>query len=1315
MRNNLTKIFAVMAMSVMTVAAMATAVSIPTTGGYVAWSDAVLENCNTCNDGKGIENTSTSTKATFTLNNATEQAYYISMRTTANNVTAVFSVTVKNGDDVLFTTNRNVENTNGWFLDHYSVTPTQHNFCIGTLPIGTLTLEIAGVSSSASSIGNYGFMTILSASEYDNIPGSITLANGVYKGPKLENSNTNVGYVQNEGTAQYTFISNTAGVYKMTMDVARYNIGGTMNIKVVDGQSGAAEVNYDYTIASDAPGSYTSTDILLPADITTGIKTMTFTFSNGSSYICNYKTPTFTKMYDHMAKVSGVSITGQTVTAGATSDWYCALPVSYDENTTIGVSASNGTVVVTAKDGNDADVAVTNNGDGTYTISTPDLNATTTVSVALTANSGCLAEKATYTFKIYRIGEISLTAVTVDGVAVDVLTDINNSVTSYTATVTNCYTTAPTVAAVQVDEANATVDDPTIDGSTYTYTIHGSMAGGTITRDYTLVLNNVHVYAPTGDEERANVKNGEGTLENNVWSNGVYTLSGSLDGGSNGQFKLNGQNYTITLPADVVVKQLIIKSFANNYTNNTGDHLVSVTSTGATAYIPIVNNCWHSTEGAAYDLIVTIDGHTAGTPIAVSFSQRTGQPLGWFQLTVVHQDPGTAPVKTADEVVYDDNDAVVAVTFDRVIANDVTATIGGNSVKAKGGSTTLYFPVWDLAYSSSNTLTIATGAATDNYGHSTAADIEVAVNIPAKTAVAMATYDYVVSNTEEFLAAIEAVRATNENNANAARKTIFLKNGDYNLGSSAETVLWVRAHNLSLIGESRDGVVIRGTSTGISNPVLNLRHWQGYYLQDLTVRNDFDYGTGSFNGVSVAIYGGDKTIMKNVRMLSNQDTQVTGHRVYHEDCEIHGTVDFICGGGDNYYYHTDLVLEDRGGNCITAPSTSSAHKWGYVFDHCTIKAVEGATAAVDGSFSLGRPWQNEPRATYLHTTMNVLCSDGGWASMGSLPTHFYEYDSRDGNNAAIDLSSRTVSGISANNYTPVLTAEQAAEFTVHNVLGGTDAWDAAALAAQVSAPVNVAAHGYELTWNAVEDALLYAVFKDGAYVANVTTTSYTASETGSYTIKAANRFGGLSVASAAVEVTGAKYERAFAHMQLNTLCFPYQIDSYTGATFYTLTYKVMSGEEVQEVILDEHEGALVAGHPYFYIPEAGYDKLVCNYSGSDVEALTIDGVVGSYNDNADVPADSYVTYNGQIRKAGTGVTLGEYRAYIDMSLVSATPTPAMAGRRRLSIRNADAPAGTTDFENVSATFGGSQKILRNGQLFIIRDGKTYNAQGQLVK
>ena len=984
------------------------------------------------------------------------------------------------------------------------------------------------------------------------------------------------------------------------------------------------------------------------------------------------------------------------------------------ENTTIAITAENGTVTATAVNDESNPVTVTADGNN-FTIPTPANGKYTDVTFSLTADEGYTAPQTTYTYRVYRIGEISLTSVTVDGVAVDVLTDINTG-DGYTATVTNCYTSVPTVAAVQVDEANATVDAPSISGSTYTYTIHGSMAGGSITRDYTLILNNVHVYAPTGDEGAVNIKNNEGECADGVWTNGIYTLSTTSLDGYNQYFKMNGDNYTLSLPADVVVKQLILKECSNNYASNDA-RLVSVSSTGATAYVPVENKFYHDSEGAKHDIIVTIDGHTAGNDISFNMPKK-GQPMCWIQLTTVKSNPGTAPEKTADNVVYDDNDAVVAVTFDREIANDVTATINGGSVTAKGGSSTLYFPVWNLNYSSNYTLSIAAGAAEDIYGNATAAAIEVAVNIPAKTAVTPATYDYVVSNVTEFLDAVAAVNSSNTS-ASAARKTIFIKNGDYDFGDATgdgQSLVQVRAYNVSFIGESRDGVILHGNDDGISNPVLNLRDRTGFYLQDLTVRNDRDYGNGLFNGgVAVAIYGGDKTIMKNVRMLSNQDTQVTGHRAYFEDCEIHGSVDFICGGGDNYYYHTNLVLEDRGGNCITAPSTNSAHQWGYVFDHCTIKAVDGATQVTDGNFDIGRPWQNEPRANFLYTTMNVLCSDNGWGGMSYLPTHFYEYKSYNGAGSLINLSTRGNSPTSTNPaYTPVLTDEEAAAFTVHSVLGGTDAWDAAALAAQVSAPANIAASGYTITWNAVADALLYAVFKDGAYLANTTSTSYTADAAGTYTVKAANRFGGLGEASAAVTVEEYNYVRVFTHKKLNTLCFPYAISSYAGATFYTLLYKETESATVTGVVLEEHTGALEAGKPYFYVPDEAADRLTCTYTGEAAEAQKVNGVQGCFADNTHVPEGSYVTYDGALRQAGSQVYLGEYRAYVDMDDVTGTPVAPKAGRKVLRVRNADAPAIATGMENVQ-TGVQSTKVLRNGQLFIIRDGNTYNAQGQLVQ
>ena len=140
--------------------------------------------------------------------------------------------------------------------------------------------------------------------------------------------------------------------------------------------------------------------------------------------------------------------------------------------------------------------------------------------------------------------------------------------------------------------------------------------------------------------------------------------------------------------------------------------------------------------------------------------------------------------------------------------------------------------------------------------------------------------------------------------------------------------------------------------------------------------------------------------------------------------------------------------------------------------------------------------------------MNVLPSDAGWRSMSTLPTHFYEYKSIDKNGNLIDLSTRKNSPTSTNQYTPILTDEQANLFTVENVLGGSDSWLPTEEAITIKAPqVNV--NGNTLTWDDVEGARCYVIFLNGNYLDNVIGNSYQAPEEGTYTIRSANLNGGL--------------------------------------------------------------------------------------------------------------------------------------------------------------------------------------------------------------
>ena len=53
-------------------------------------------------------------------------------------------------------------------------------------------------------------------------------------------------------------------------------------------------------------------------------------------------------------------------------------------------------------------------------------------------------------------------------------------------------------------------------------------------------------------------------------------------------------------------------------------------------------------------------------------------------------------------------------------------------------------------------------------------------------------------------------------------------------------------------------------------------------------------------------------------------------------------------------------------------------EWGYVFRDCAVKPGTYAETTPDKSYSLGRPWQNEPRCYFLNTVMEILPTDIGW-------------------------------------------------------------------------------------------------------------------------------------------------------------------------------------------------------------------------------------------------------------------------------------------------------------------------------------------------
>ena len=884
---------------------------------------------------------------------------------------------------------------------------------------------------------------------------------------------------------------------------------------------------------------------------------------------------------------------------------------------------------------------------------------------------------------------ITLTSAKVDGLSLpaEALQALKDNKGSYTLS-GNTYTKVPELIAWMSDNTQANVTSA-IDGTSVIYTIKA------LNYESTLTVEGLSIYTPGENDKTVQLKyTTEGAYGKGNWSNGLYSLlSSDLDGWNNSSFKLNDTKNTIQIPSNIKVKQVIFKDLSNNY--NGAASISEVTSEGATAYLPTRRD---ATYGQSYDLCVNIEGHQTGKEIVFNLI-KAGQPTAWIELTVEETTEGNPTVVSTNTTVVD-NHAVITVNFDREV-KAATATCNGKTLSADGGSTSLQFAVWDLEYNSKYTLQLPAENVSDNYGNKAKEDIVVNFATTAAPVVKQAAYDYVVSNAKELDAAIAALRESNKT-ADATRKVVFLKNGKYTYGTltgSYQHNVSLKEnknniYNVSLIGESKEGVLIEGTTDGITSSTLDLGDGTGNYLQDITIRNNYDFRS-TLKGVSVAMNGGNKTVLKNVALQASQDTYVTGKRTYLEDCDIYGTTDFICGGGNIYFEHCNLILGNKTGNVISAPSTDAATKWGYVFQNCTVKADEGASLVADGNWNLGRPWQNEPRTYYLNTKMEVLCSDAGWTNMGNLVTHFYEYQSYDKDGKLIDLSTRKNSPTSLNQYSPILTDEEAAQFTLRNVLGGSDSWDAISETKLCAAPEQVTIQENTLSWQAVADARCYVIFKNGEYMGNTTATSFTINGAGNYAVCAANKNGGLGIkANAYLVTTNAAGWASFCAAENTTLS--------GEAKTYVCTAvdnNIVTLEPVTHI--PANEGVFIKGEPnatYQIAPAKTGDAVSINLIKGCLTATTLAGTEGAY---------ILGVKNGKagIYQVTSSITVPAGKAYLQ---------PATTGLAKfLSIAF---PGSTTAIEGIEAdskTSSANKKYNLAGQRteskqgIIIMDGKKY--------
>jgi hypothetical protein len=305
--------------------------------------------------------------------------------------------------------------------------------------------------------------------------------------------------------------------------------------------------------------------------------------------------------------------------------------------------------------------------------------------------------------------------------------------------------------------------------------------------------------------------------------------------------------------------------------------------------------------------------------------------------------------------------------------------------------------------------------------------------------------NYILVKAGDAQSLLAAIEQANQQNADtmSQRFHILIPNGIYDLGEQALTT--ISGHNVSLIGESMEGVMIMNAppveNEGIGKTATLLNRGVNTYVQDLTLKNALDYYHSGPAGRAVCWQDkGFRAIFKRVRMLSYQDTYYSHSETcehYFEDSEIHGTVDFICGAGDVYFNRCTFVTEKRnadgsGTNVIAAPRTSTT-KWGYVFDHCTIRNDVS-------TFHFARAWHTAPRCAWLYTRletpeklMPTRYDPNGLREVHNL---FYEYGTTDAKGHDITPRSNIVTFVckgDTNIVETIISAAEAKKLRLKNV------------------------------------------------------------------------------------------------------------------------------------------------------------------------------------------------------------------------------------------------------------------------------------------
>ena len=478
------------------------------------------------------------------------------------------------------------------------------------------------------------------------------------------------------------------------------------------------------------------------------------------------------------------------------------------------------------------------------------------------------------------------------------------------------------------------------------------------------------------------------------------------------------------------------------------------------------------------------------------------------------------------------NGSIILNFNERIQAGEGVCSLNGETLSAIYNNTTVIFNYNGLNYNSDYRFTVPAGALKDMSGNAFAG-YEINFRTMEKMQPEARLYDIIVAadGSGDYTKVAEAISAAPENSIKPY--LIFIKEGTY----KEHIEIPASKPFIHLIGQDPLKVIITDDQLCGGDPAVtgkpSLHVSQGatvvvnaanFYAENISFENS--WGIDKNNGPqALALFSNnDRITLNNCRLRSYQDTYLTttrnvSDRHYLRNCLIEGAVDFIYGGGDVYFDACTLNIVRKSGGYIVAPSHKADTKWGYVFANNTITAPAPAS---ETSVWLGRPWKDAPKTVFLNTRSEITIPAAGWyESMGAIPAIFADYNTVDAKGNKLDLSNRIedywywkddsktekVTGKAKNS----LTDEEAATYTVKNVLSGNDNWQPTLYTEATDAPV-VRSESERIVWDAVPYAISYVITRNGKVVAFCKETVYTPADEKSavYSVQAVNEAGGLS-------------------------------------------------------------------------------------------------------------------------------------------------------------------------------------------------------------